>query len=183
MAVSKGASARWPSSPPRRAPREGVGLFSQPHLSPLCLRDSGAPSPGPKQAWSQQADRYTPYRDGQKYTRTHPYRHASKYTTQPNHTGFTHKERHIPKLTKEKQTNLTYVHTQISTEKIQTSPSHSVETDTSHIYPCTNTHHISKDTQHKQSTRTKTHNVQRDHTHSTTHTYTHPKTHSDTQIL
>lgn len=94
--------------------------------------------------------------------------HTSKYTTQPNHTGFTHKDRHIPKLTKEKQTNLTYVHTQISTEKTLISQSPSVETDTSHIYPCTNTHHISKDTQHKQSTCTKTHNMQTDHTH--THT-------------
>lgn len=105
--------------------------------------------------------------------------HISKYTTQPNHTGFTHKERHIPKLTKEKQTNLTYMHTQVSTEKTQTSRSPSVETDTSYIYPCTNTQHISKDTQHKQSTRTKTHNMRTDHTHSTIHTHTHIQRHTE----
>lgn len=102
--------------------------------------------------------------------------HISKHTTQitHSHTGFTHKERHIPRLTKEKQTNLTYVHTHISTEKHKYPVTQCRNRQITHISMYT--HPISKDTQHKQITHTKTHNMQTSHhTHTSKHTYTNVK--------
>lgn len=83
---------------------------------------------------------------GPSHTPSHPNTQHKSHS----HTGFTHKERPIPTLTKDTQTNLTHVHKYLL--KNTNIPSYiGEETNHTNIY-AQNTHHKSKDTKYEQIT-------------------------------